>query len=83
MDQTTPLANYHSIRNELNLHGKDTVLKPEIIVLSKSELTDSDIVRKELEMELGKEIIAISAVTGQGLATMIQAVTRELKNQEP
>lgn len=79
MDQTTPLANYHSIRNELNLHGKDTVLKPEIIVLSKSELTDSDIVRKELEMELGKEIIAISAVTGQGLATMIQAVTRELK----
>jgi Fe2+ transport system protein B len=47
--------------------------------LSKSELTDSDIVQKELEKELGKEIIAISAVTGQGLATMIQAVTRELR----
>jgi GTP-binding protein len=79
MDQTTPLANYHSIRNELDLHGKDTILKPEIIVLSKSELTDSDLVQKELEKELGKEIISISAVTGQGLATMIQAVTRELR----
>jgi len=48
-------------------------------VLSKSELTGSDIVRKELEKELGREVIGISAVTGQGLANMIQAVTRELQ----
>ncbi len=79
MDQTNPLQNYYSIRKELELHGKNTILKPEIIVMSKCELTDSEEVRSHLQKELGKNVIGISAVTGQGLSTLIQAVTRELQ----
>jgi Fe2+ transport system protein B len=44
------------------------------VVLSKCELTESEAIREKLERELGNEVIAISAVTGQGLAKLVNAV---------
>lgn len=86
MDETKPLDNYHSIRNELLLHGSNTEKKPEVIALSKCELTDSESVRSGLEAAIGKPVLAVSAVTGQGLSGLVQAITREIqkiKNPEP
>lgn len=53
--------------------------------MSKSELTGSEDIRKELEASLGKTVLAISAVTGEGLSLLVQAITKELnkiKNPE-
>jgi len=85
MDQTKPLDNYHAIRNELILHGSKTEEKPEVIAISKSELTGPEDIRKALEASLGKTVLAISAVTGEGLSLLVQAITKELnkiKNPE-
>ncbi|MEI7686441.1 MAG: GTPase ObgE [Planctomycetota bacterium] len=76
-DGSDPALSYRTVRRELELHGQNLLDKPEIIVMSKSELTDSADARQRLEDELQKPVLAISAVTGQGLATLVnQVVTR-------
>jgi GTP-binding protein len=77
-DGSDPLQNYRVIRRELELHGRSLADKPEIVAVSKSELTGSAEVRQKLEEELGKRVIAISAVTGAGLADLVRAVVAEL-----
>jgi GTP-binding protein len=74
-----PLANYRTIRRELELFNPGLALKPEVLALSKSELTGSGEIRERLVRELGREVIAISAVTGQGLAQLVGAVSECLK----
>ena len=78
-DGSDPLANYRTIRRELELYRHDLLSKPEIIAVSKSELTGSDEVRARLERELGCEVLGISAVTGQGLARLVGQVAEKLR----
>ena len=73
-----PLTNYHTIRKELLLHDAALARKPEVVALSKAELTGSAAVREELEQALGRPVIAISAVTGQGLPRLVGAVTAQV-----
>jgi GTP-binding protein len=81
LDGSDPLENYRVIRRELELHGRGLSDKPEIIAVSKAELTGSDEVRERLERELSREVLAISSVTGQGLAKLVGTVARELANK--
>jgi GTP-binding protein len=77
-DGSDPLHNYHVIRRELELHGRAVAEKPEVVAVSKAELTGSDEARQRLERELGRQVFAISAVTGKGLAELVAAVVRTL-----
>jgi GTP-binding protein len=77
-DDSDPLHNYRVIRRELELHNRELAAKPELVVVSKAELTGSEVVRARLERELGNPVLAISAVTGQGLANLVRAVVEEL-----
>jgi GTP-binding protein len=84
-DGRDPLANYRAVRRELELYSAELAHKPEIVAVSKSELTDSDEVRARLEQDLGREVLGISAVTGQGLAQLVNrvaAVLTELQGSE-
>ncbi len=78
-DGSDPVANYRLVRRELELYRVEMAHKPEVVVLSKSELTGSEDVRLRLERELGREVIGISAVTGQGLAQLVGRVAELLK----
>lgn len=78
MDGSDSLQNYRTVRRELELHGHGLSDKPEIVVLSKSELTDSEEVRERMEQELGVPVLAISAVTGQGLSKLTGLVSQKL-----
>jgi GTP-binding protein len=78
-DGSDPVQNYRTIRRELELHDQALAKKPEIIAISKSELTGSDAVRRRLEDELGRPVLAISAVTGAGLSDLVRAVVGELQ----
>lgn len=78
LDGSDPLHNYRTIRRELDLHGKELLDKPEIIAVSKSELTGSDEVSQRLARELDREVLAISAVTGQGLSRLVNLVAQAL-----
>ena len=79
-DGSDPLVNYRTIRRELELYRSVLAAKPEVIVLSKTELTGSGEVRERLVRELGREVIAISAVTGQGLSQLVGTVAESLKD---
>src|SRR5579871_3679474 len=78
-DGSDPVQNYHTIRRELELHGQALAGKPEVVAVSKSELTGSAEVRERLERELGRPVLALSAVTGQGLADLVRAVVAQLQ----
>ena len=82
-DGTDPLANYRAIREELVLHDASLGQRPEIVVVSKAELPGAEEVRARLAGELGCDVLAISAVTGQGLDRLIQAVVARLDDRGP
>jgi GTP-binding protein len=82
-DGSDPLANYRTIRRELELYRPTLAAKPEVVAVSKSELTGSADVRKRLERELGRPVLAISAVTGAGLAQLVGAVVAQLAELAP
>ena len=77
-DGSDPLENYRKIRRELELYAAALADKPEVVAVSKSELTGSDDVRERLARELDREVIGISAVTGQGLANLVGSVAQRL-----
>ncbi|HXG09927.1 MAG TPA: GTPase ObgE [Gemmataceae bacterium] len=77
-DSSDPLHNYQVIRRELELHSQELARKPEIVAVSKAELTGAAEVQTRLERELGREVLAVSAVTGQGLSHLVGAVVEQL-----
>lgn len=92
LDGSDPLTNFLTIRRELELHTLSSTEtpegsvprsgikeKPEILCVSKSELTGSAEVRDRMEKELGKPVLAISAVTGAGLSDLVRAIVRQLQ----
>jgi GTP-binding protein len=81
-DGSDPLNNYRVIRQELELHSKALAEKPEVVCVSKAELTGSEEVRQRLERELGREVLAVSAVTGRGLSQLVGKVA-QLLSAEP
>jgi GTP-binding protein len=73
-DGSDPLANYRAVRQELTLYSAALADKPEVVAVSKAELTGAEGVREQLQCELGRTVIAVSAATGQGLAQLVAAV---------
>jgi GTP-binding protein len=84
-DGSDPVQNYRTIRKELSLYSIPLAEKPEVVCVSKAELTDADKVREKLAAELNHEVLLISSVTGQGLAHLVGRVAQtitELKRAE-
>jgi GTP-binding protein len=77
-DGTEPLANYRAIREELVRHDPALGDRPEIVVVSKSELPGAEAARAALAAAIGRPVIGISAVTGAGLDALLRAVVAEL-----
>jgi GTP-binding protein len=84
-DAADPVQNYHAIRKELTLYSQPLAEKPEVVCVSKAELTGADEVRDRLAAELGREVLLISSVTGQGLSQLVGRVAQllaEIRQQE-
>ncbi|QJW99529.1 GTPase ObgE [Frigoriglobus tundricola] len=77
-DGSDPVHNYHAIRKELREYAVPLDGKPEVVCVSKAELTGADEVRDKLAADLGHEVLLISSVTGQGLHTVVGRVTQML-----
>ena len=78
MDGTDPLVNYRAIRTELMLHKQSLGERPEIVAVTKAELPGAELVGQQLADYLGHDVLLISAVTGQGLNHLLQAIARQL-----
>ena len=84
LDGTDPLANYRAIRDELVRYDARLGERPEIVVVSKCELPFAEDVRARLAEAIGREVTAVSAVTGQGLDRLLAAVVAEMdRHKQP
>jgi GTP-binding protein len=77
-DQSDPVENYLTIRNEVATYadrlGIDLASRPEIVTVSKSELTGSEEVAQRLAERAGVEVLRFSSATGEGLKEVVQRV---------
>lgn len=73
-DGTDPLENYRSIRHELDVYSPDLMHRPEVVAITKCELTEADELHRELSAVVGGTVHRISAVTGQGMSELLNDV---------
>jgi GTP-binding protein len=83
IDGSDPLANYDTIRAELVQHDAQLGERPEVLAVTKAELPLAADVRDALAARCGKEVLLISAVTGQGLNQLVQKIAAALHAQQP
>jgi GTP-binding protein len=78
MDASDPVHNYHVIRDELKQYNENLCQRPEVIAVTKCELPGAGDVRQRLADALQREVLLISAVTGEGLNRLTGAIARQL-----
>ena len=82
IDGSDPVANYRAIRAELEQYSPALANRPEILVLTKMDLTGAPEAADRIAAELCREPMAISAVTGRGLPALIARITELLAVEE-
>jgi GTPase len=82
-DATDPLANYQAIRAELEMYNAELGRRPEIVVVTKADLPGALDVRQRLAEATGREVLLISAVTGQGLNELVGRIAITLQGEPP
>ena len=80
-DGTEPTGNYRAIREELVRYDASLGERPEIVVMSKCELPGAGEARAGLAESIGRPVIGLSAVTGQGLDALLRAIVLELDRE--
>jgi GTPase len=83
VDGTDPETNYRTIRHELEQYKGELAERPEVIVVTKSELPGAEEVQQRLAESLEREVLLVSAVTGKGLNQLIQRVAQHLRERRP
>ena len=76
-----PAEAYRAIRRELEAYSRTLAEKPELLVLTKADLlprtpdgnVDDSLVRR-FARETGRDVLLISAVTGEGLKKLVAAI---------
>ena len=84
-----PVANYETVRAELEAHGAGLERLPELVALSKRDLIPAEQVETavaEWSQRLGEGalgVLAISSATGEGLDELRQRILAELPSLQP
>jgi GTP-binding protein len=71
------VENYRIIRRELELYGSGIADKPEIIGLNKADALGPELAedqKKTLEEAIGKKVMLLSAVSGEGVTEILRAL---------
>jgi GTP-binding protein len=83
-DDSDPVENYHKIRRELELHSKILLDKHEVVVLNKADLDADGIFCDDIRQRLNlKDVLVISAVTGQGIKELIERLWKIVRKPLP
>jgi GTPase len=85
LDGSDPEANFETVEAELREHGHGLAELPRLLALSKADLVPQEEAVEAIERwrdRLGVEVIATSAVTGQGLAELANAIFRDVPPEE-
>ena len=76
-----PVADYHTIINELEAYGGDLADKPRITGLNKIDALDPDMrafLKAELESASGGPVMLLSGATGEGVTDVLRALRAEI-----
>jgi GTP-binding protein len=79
MDGSDPVENYHAIRKELAQHSEVLARKQEIVVANKIDLDPQGEKLAELKEQLGPDVEAISAATGQGIRELTEVLWQKVQ----
>jgi GTP-binding protein len=79
LDGSDPVANYRAIRHELTQYSQALAERPELLVVSKLDVTGAVEARARISAELEREVLGISAVTGQGIPQLLQRIIELLR----
>src|SRR5262249_31512825 len=74
-DGSDPVENYRTIRHELERYSPALAARPEVLVVTKLDLTDADAASERIARELCREVLPISAGTGKGIPALIPRTT--------
>ena len=80
-----PIADYQTIQQELEAYGQGLIARPQIIALNKIDAMDeetSELIRAELQDISHQPIHTVSAVSREGLDTLIQKIWSILDAKE-
>jgi GTP-binding protein len=78
-DGSDPVANYRTIRHELELYSPTLARRTEIVVVTKLDLTGAAESSERIARALGGEVLAISAVTGKGIPALVHRISALLE----
>ena len=81
IDESDPVQNYRTIRNELAKYSPALAERPELLVVTKMDVTGAEESRARIAAELEREVPAISAVTGQGIPQLLHRIIELLADQ--
>ncbi|MGE4357478.1 MAG: GTPase ObgE [Candidatus Omnitrophota bacterium] len=71
-------SDYVNLNRELNLYNLELGKKPQIVVANKMDLPGSYLNLKKFSEKLGKKIYPISALKGEGIESLLQAIKEML-----
>ncbi len=74
-----PAEAYRIVREELRAFSEELAGKPEIVVATKMDLGPDPSVLKSLAREAEREVSPVSAVTGEGLRSLLGRITEALR----
>jgi GTPase len=80
--ETAVVRNYRTIRAELESYGHGLSEKPELVVLNKSDaVSNAGLTRKRLALEKasGQKVLVMSAVSGEGVDDVLNAVAQAVE----
>ena len=76
-----PVEDYHAIRREVESHSPALSRKRELVVANKMDLTGSEETLNAFRSALDTDVIAISAVTGEGLERLTETMWNMLQEE--
>jgi GTP-binding protein len=76
-DGKDPLDNFHLIENELKQYSKALYERPRLIVANKMDITGARENAAHIRKELNREVLEISAATGEGIKELIGRLLNE------
>ncbi|MFA4843043.1 MAG: GTPase ObgE [Candidatus Omnitrophota bacterium] len=74
----SPIEDYKVINKELTDYGKEVAKKPQVIAGNKMDLEQSVENLREFKKKLKRKVFPISALKGQGLEALIEAIAEKL-----
>jgi GTP-binding protein len=81
-DGSDPVANYHAIRNELARHSEALARKEEVVVANKIDLDPDGIRLEDLHDRLMRDVVPISAATGQGIRELTELLWQKVRQEK-